>query len=346
MENVEKAEYKIGKFDYDNPPLVGEEIFWNRNDHRWGKSANRHKRKPHILDMNNDSYVCCFTGPRGGGKTSYMTYLTEKCAYLYDKRIVSNYPISLNIRYNNGWIKHIRSEPLDLGKVLTFDEYYRDCILVLDEAPQIINRLATMTWKNRLLDLFIQQIRKWEISLLYASQNEHWVDNELRWQTDIVFYCRDASRRYPKAGYKRGGQILINMKDKSGLYSGYSYDERPHIKRFRLLSELIWNTFDTHQRFDVFEGLRKVSVDLSPQKITDGQHTEDYSYIEKARDAVFSAIEVGKVKSKDFYKSIGDLTKKEKDGLAKRLSNCGVKPINHDKVYQFNQFDVERFFTT
>ena len=335
-EKVKKSNKGIIYDDQGNPPLLSEEIFWGENE--WdGKSGGS------VLDLGNDSYVLCFTGPRGACKTSYMTYIAEKCVYLYGKRIVSNFPIKFGIGYKNGEIKHFESENLDIGKMLTFDEGLEDCIVVIDEAPQIINRLATMTWKNRLLTLWIQQLRKNYMSLLYASQNERWVDQELQWQTDLIAYCRDASRRYPKENYKRGSMALIDLIDRSGLWTGFSYDEYPRVFKRRVLTELIWGTFDSNYKFDVFESLRGVSMNLQKYEISQGQQGLGID-MEQLSHVVTEAVNKGKIKSKEFYSYLGELNQKQKQAISRALAAAGIKRTGREySQYDFSEFDQNKF---
>ncbi len=293
---------------------VSEEVFWGRNDPHWLEDSDeisnplKGKHIGNSIDMKHDSYIWAFTGPRGAGKTEYMTYIAEKAAYLYDRRIISNYPIKLLLVYRKGGSKIIESEPLDLGKLLMFDADYQDVIICLDEAPQIINRLATMTWKNRLLDLWIQQIRKARASFLYAAQNENWVDNELRWQTDIMVKCRDFSRRYPAAGYKHGAMISVQMLDKSGQWTGYSYEERPRIvKQKRVLLEPIWGTFDTYHELDVFESLKKAELNVGKYKVGHpDEEVPDYgSMVFPVLEEIMGKKGKKRIKAKEFYQVCG-----------------------------------------
>jgi len=332
---------------YKEVPLLAEEIFWSEDDPRWGGNGNSGGNGPNygrIIDLENDSYIWCFSGPRGAGKTSYMTYIAEKAAYMYDKRIISNYPIKFKVRYQNGEIKLFESETLEMAKLLMFDESYQGCIMVLDEAPQVINRLATMTWKNRLLDLWIQQIRKNKDSLLYATQNEGWVDNELRWQTDILARCRDASRRYPEAGHERGSIVLVDLIDKSGQWTGYSYDERPRIvKSKRVITKMIWGTFDTYHQNDILESLRRVK--LSPGEYQIGEEGPAFDYMGRCSPYMQQVLDAGgRVLKTVFFNSLG-LNSKEKDDMGKRLRYAGVTDTGHGRdTYSFGNFDWDRFY--
>jgi len=368
MPEVETKEAEELKEDLSSVPILEEEILWPENSwlwtvqeseaqgdyqKEWAENSylfygdNRSPGDGVALDLANDSYIWCDAGPRGAGKTTYMTYIAEQCAYLYKKRIISNYPIHFGVRKLDNHVIYIKSEPLEMGKLLMFDESYQGCIIVLDEAPQVINRLATMTWKNRLLDLWLQQIRKNRNSLIYASQNEYWVDNELRWQTDIIAHCRDASRRFPQAGYRRGGQILIDLVDNSGMWTGYSQDERPWRRPFRkrLLSEAIWNTFNTFQHNDVFESLKKVKLNVGEYQIGE-QIDDDESYLEHAIPIVQASLEEGKVKKRDFYDAIGELKHSSTTELGTRLRDCGVTDTGHGRdTFDFSNFNMDKFMT-
>lgn len=333
---------EIVKFDPDNPILRDESIFWNANDTRWDDQGNGETGK--LLDMENESYVWCFTGPKRSGKTSFMTYLALKIGYTYGKRIIANYPMAINIRKTDGDIVNIKSEKLDLLKLFEFDGAYTDSLIVLDEAPQVINRLATMTWKNRLLDLYLQKIGHDNISMLYGSQKENltsgWVDDALRFQTDILVFCRDAATRFHE--YKRGAMVLANLLDKSGQWTGYRYDEKPRIFKRRILTEIIWGSFDTHQRFDVFESLRGVQVDLQKTKISDKQEDAIPPYYEQLKQTLQKASKQGKMAITDFYNDIGDLAKKEKDKIGQLLTKAGVKRRGaHLSKFDFSDFDMD-----
>jgi hypothetical protein len=365
-------EKKVGPdgITYDsqgNPPIIDEHCFWEGEKqssfkqfgHSWyWDKVNKTGDKGIALNLDDDSFVICETGPRGAGKTTKLTWHAEKCVYLYGSRIISNYPIKFNIRYEthgNSEITHHEAEMLDISKLLNMDEDYRKCIIVLAEAPQIINRLATMSWKNRLVNIFIQQLRHNESSLIYDSQNEKWVDGELQWQTDIVEYCRDASRRYPRAGYARGSMILYDMIDKSGLWTGYSYDERPRTAHSgTLLSQAIWGTFGTHYIHDVFQSLKGAHVNVDKYEVHAGQEIPEDEQIPESRrnlyrnavNTVSSAFRAGKVEIKKMYQSMGEISKKEKDIVGAALHAAGTEFTGHGgNKLDFTNFDMAAFMS-
>lgn len=331
---------EIVKFDYDSPPTRDDSIFY-------GDVPIEHvNHEIPEIDFDNDSYVLCFTGNRGAGKTSLMTYVAEWVCYKWGKRLISNYPISIDVVNQQKQVTNIRSEKLDLGKMFTFDGEYNNSLIVLDEAPQVINRLATMTWKNRLLDIYLQKIRHDQISFLYASQNEGldygWVDASLRFQTDLLIECKDAARLFPGTN-DRGAVTLYRITDKSGMWSGHSYRERPRFYKFRAITKLIWGSFDTHQEFDVFESLRNVDMGLAKYKVTDKQdEIIPDGVIEKVMQLAEQGIKAGKMKMTDFYIGIGDIDQTMKSAIGKLLSKAGIRRYGGG-WFDFSNFDMEKF---
>lgn len=361
MVNAEREHAPIESFEIDKEPkVVTQQVLWPADYPLWDSEATDEAIPWPILpglNLGSDSYVLGFTGPRGSGKTSLMTYTAEQCAWLYDKRIVSNYAIDFAVTTGPGKINVYHADPLDIGKLLTFDADYKDCIIVLDEAPQVINRLATMTWKNRLLDLFLQQLRKSRISFLYASQNEGaihgdvphdldhgWVDGALRFQTDVLVFCRDVSRL--NHTFTKGATIRSVWVDKSGLWSGFSFFERPRSLKLHTETQKIWGTFDTNQQFDVFESLAKVKVNAPTYEIGQPQEEDDAhsDYMGKAELVARTAMDRGGMPSIEFYDAVGPLTDKQKHHLGERLRKAGVRRGGQGaSVLKFDNFDMEKF---
>ena len=333
---------EIIKFDYDMPPTRDESILYG------DRPVENINTKIPPIDFGNDSYVLCFTGSRGAGKTSLMTFVSEWIAYTWDKRIVSNYPISIDIITPEKKVVNLRSEQLDLGKMFLFDGTYSNALIVMDEAPQVINRLATMTWKNRLLDMYLQKIRHDQISFLYGSQNEGidggWVDASLRFQTDLLIDCKDASRVYPGTGNERGAVTLYDVKDRSGLWTGKTYKESGEVYQYRALTKLIWGSFDTLQQFDLFESLRGVAVNVGKYQVTDKEEQPAIpdGVVEKVLQTAEVGLSQGKMKMTDFYNNIGDIDQKVKSSIGHILSKAGIRRYAGG-WFDFSNFDMEKF---
>jgi len=281
------------------------------------------------VDLWNDSFIIAPVGPRGSGKTTLASALAIKSVWLWPElRVIANYPLKWAIRDGKGKSVVHLSEPLDLVKMVNFDTDYMHVLIILDESPAIINRMAAATNKNRVLNLWIQQIRKNRNSLIMCSQDFRLIDYEAQYQTDIIAYCRDASRRYPRSGVKRGGVILLDFIDHSGLWTGYTSRERPRPLRKRLNAEYIWGTFDTYFQLDILAQMWR--LEIQKDKVVAGggaaQGVSDIDYLLKADILFEEAKQAGKhsVECGEIFKAIGaDETMKQDIGRRMGKIGCG-----------------------
>jgi hypothetical protein len=177
------------------------------------------------LDLKDNSWVWVFTGRRGSGKTTSMTFEACRAMALLNMRVLSNYPIEFVFARSDGKCYPLKAEALDLYKLMSFDQDYKHCLICLDEAPDIISHLASQTWKNRLLNIFVRQLRKNGNSLFMAAQDFQLIDKSMRWQTDVVVECNDAASLYGRNDYRKGTLILLNFLDNSGLWTGETYED-------------------------------------------------------------------------------------------------------------------------
>jgi len=377
-----KAETIERKHKELRPTTLHESICWDEDSPKWKYLHREYKpdnfnvpvnNKPsHVIDMGTDSYIWCFSGTRGAGKTTLMTMFAIKVYWLYKYRIIANYPIEFYFQRMHGKPEYVKSEPLDLYKLLCFDNDYHDCLILIDEAPDIVSHLASMTWKNKLMNIFIRQLRKNHNSLFLGAQQFEIIDKSMRWQTDILVECQDASRKYGWPASERGKLILANLLDNSGMWTGETWEETQYKNRHRFSYEdpgekleiyprVLWGTpgetkpvYDTYFTQDVFESLRKVDMKLGTYKVGENENEDvgSQAYVKKAVPVIESAIEsqskdnVPGYYSKDFYAMVGTLSTTEKDKLSKRLNRCGVK-IGSDhkgkRFYDFSEFDLAAF---
>jgi len=340
--------------------VLHESIFWDEDDPRWRLSGRAPVSKCfnnttgdfcQVIDLQHDSYVIAYSGPRGAGKTIAMTYYAAQSVYLWDKRLVSNYPISFVLIKGNSRI-YVEAEPLDMYKLLCFDEDYKNCLILIDESPDIISHMAAQTWKNRLLNIFIRQLRKNMNSLFLGTQQLGLIDKSMRWQTDIAVRCKDAYRLYGGSeGLERGACVLLDLYDKSGQWTGRGIDADWDAQldaieptdSYELAGSLVWGAFDTYYQQDIFESLRRVDMSLRSYDVGDAEKP-DYSGLKRVLPVIDAVCNDGKkVDSTELYNAFGELSDKETQFLGKALIKAGVKNSRNGRTKDFTDFDRDKF---
>ena len=348
---------------------IHESLLWDEDDPRRimtginppPTSAAGFREGEYVIDLSADSYIWVFTGKRGGGKTTLMTLYALKAHLYYGCRIISNYDIECYIQKINGKKIHVKSEPLDLFRLLNFDSDYEDCLIIIDEAPDIISHMASMTWKNRLINIFARQIRKNHNSVFLGAQQFELIDKSFRWQVDIIAECNDASRKYGWGSNYRGKCILLRLLDQSGQWTGetweeaYKRQEHSFVKGgyegigedYEYFPRVLWGekektapVFDTWVTQDVWESLRKVDLNLSAHKVGEAEVESDYK--QRAMSVVAYALEQGKIESADFYDMMGELTQGEKNKLGSIFRKAGVKTSGDYRSKDFRNCDKEK----
>lgn len=331
----------------------------------------RNERVPaasYAVDLKADSFIWCFTGGRGGGKSTLMTYYAMWANWQYGLRIVSNFEIEYILQTKAGRY-HVKSEPLDLYRLFCFEHDYDDCIILLDEAPDIISHMASQSWKNRLLNVFVRQIRKNHNHLFLGAQYFELIDKSMRQQVDLILECQDASRKYGWGMHSRGMCILCRVIDQSGLWTGIPYEalmwrlraegdfETDPALKTRVFSRLLWAdtkehpgkpVFDSYTEFDVWESLRKVDMRLKTYSVGDGQNKEkpEWQKEEIAKPILEPVMDQGQITKRELYKVFALKERKDRIALGIKLHQAGAIDCGHgENSLNFANFSLEDFLS-
>ncbi len=257
-----------------------------------GRSMEDSPHHKYRFSINNNSMIVVFEGRRGGGKTTMMTFMVMLAVAINNQKVVSNYPIEFNLRRSRPdgktYLQHFKSESLDFSKLILFDEQYRNVLIVIDEAPDVISHMASQSWKNRLVAAFTRQLRKSNNSLFLGAQDENLIDKSMRWQVDMKIKCVDASKIVSDNNLDPGEMIFTSFFDESGQITGMTTEDRyrsgkvPWINKAKLFPRVMWGddahlpVYDSWYQIDILENLRKVDLQLSSMKITDKTNNNGY----------------------------------------------------------------------
>ncbi|MDD5338165.1 MAG: hypothetical protein PHG35_01970 [Dehalococcoidales bacterium] len=249
------------------------------------------------------------------------------------------------------------------------DNQYQHCLVIIDEAPDIISHLASQTWKNRLMNVFTRAIRHGRNNLFMTAQNFEEIDKGLRRQTDIIVQCDDLPTKLGRHDYPPGSLIEMTFLDNNGAWTSHPFEEQLKYnlrhgiyedigEHYHLFPTRMWGddehkpVYDSWIQFDVFETLKRVDIELSSQKLVDPKKADlGRLYVEKAIPVVEAILkqatsELPAIETKEFYTQIGALTTKEKDALAKRLNSCDVRvgvDSRGKRYYDFTRFKFDKF---
>ena len=346
--------------------VIHESLFWAEDSPLHTligeKRARQNGEGTYSIDLEADSFIWCFNGGRGAGKSTLMTLFAMWANWQYGFRIIANFEIEYILQRLHSR-EHIKAEPLDLYRLFCFEHDYDNCLILIDEAPDIISHMAAQTWKNRLLNVFVRQIRKNHNNLFLGAQYFELIDKSMRQQVDIRFDCEDASRKYGWGKQYRGMCFLSRIIDQSGLWTGEPY-ERALIRmkesgdydvdpaeKIEVFPRFLWAdtlenpgkpVFDSYTEFDVWESLRRVDMKLQTYAVGDAKRQEAPEYLKIAVPILEQAMSEGAVVKTDLYR-VFNVQGGEKTNLAHRLHACGVRSFNNNKKMDFSNFSLEEF---
>lgn len=220
--------------------------------------------------MSNKSIVGCFVGGRGSGKTLSMS-VEGTLALISGKTVWSNYPVEAGYRNDDGTITWYKSNPLQVGMLITQDPCLLDSLVLMDEMNLWSNSRRSQTNINNMINSLFQLIRKRALSFYVTTQDFHWLDVRIRFQVDLLIRCFDMSYRYHNL--EQGTLISQEVTDMSGVYCGRPLFKNDDVDawfrntRTRILhGKGFWNTYNTLQEFDIEDALAKYSI-KRPERI-------------------------------------------------------------------------------
>jgi hypothetical protein len=256
------------------------------------------------------SIVTIVTGVRGGNKTLLMTGLSVEAMArawaikrlrelkgndnLYPRKKVNiwtNYPVkALWKPPNHHKAVLLNPLPLDVEKIITWHPDIHDGIIFWDEIDQVADRQDWMSTVAKLLTAGIQVIRHRNLSLIASIQSINWLNSRLQWQADVIIKCRDlAFTPWGKEQRLQPGEVAnTTWIDKSGIMTGYSFEETGQVYPLQFFGKRYWGNYPTHHEVDILESKRKYKLKLGVKEIRDDAEVEASQV---NLDAVHKAIE-------------------------------------------------------
>ena len=268
------------------------------------------------------------TGPRGACKTLFMTSLVvdklikayvRKLLHLPERQVWSNYPVGF---YWPSPVDHklvyLQPKPLNIEAFYTFDDELSNGWAYIDEIDQWFDRQDWQSVTQKLLNKGMTQIRKKKLSITCTLQDFNWMNNRGEFQTDTIVKCREAA--FTPWGKKQDVELgevgFLTFRDKSGITTGYAFDELP--KEFQLVfqGKRFWGCYDTDYQFNPLESMTKYTIKRPPAKeiVLPGAEGEDVTIGSKGHLSGLQKSEADIRYLSDSIKSvIGDFISMDRD---------------------------------
>lgn len=219
------------------------------------------------------SLVWAVIGNRGSGKTLLLTHFgVEKLEHtwmvrrvrglLHDDTLLpkhkvnvwSNYPIRAVAKMpGHNKLVMLETQPLITEDLMLWKEYIRDGYIIYDEIDQDADRQDWMAQLPKLLVKGIKLMRHRNLSLICSLQFLDELNIRLYKQADIVIRMRDkVFTDWGRENRLRPGEVMQAVFiDKSGMMTGYAYDENHMAYPVDFLGKRYHHNYSTLHEFDV-----------------------------------------------------------------------------------------------
>ena len=202
--------------------------------------------------MLGESNVIGFTGPRGGGKSLSMAYFICK-ALASGMTVWSNMPVGYSLQLNGNAAKELNSTPLDMSALYHLEKDIVHGAIAIDELQYLADSRLSGSIRNRIMNAVIAQIRKRALDFYYTVKQDGWVDKRLRYETDVLAFCRDYTKT-PEgidSGIPKGHVFSVQVMDMSGAWTGKPYvdGDKPYTFTFTGARKF-WDVYNSYDVID------------------------------------------------------------------------------------------------
>ena len=240
-----------------------------------------------MINTDRISLVTVATGPRGSHKTLLLTAI--QCKRLIkswilkefkgvETKVFSNYPVGFWYKPNvEGMGKvYLEPEPLNMEALYLLDNELYDCWIFVDEIDQWADRQEWQTVAQKLLTSAMKMLRKRKLSIVASLQFYKELNIRLQRQTDIVVSCREAAfSSWGRSHNLDLGEVsFLSWMDRSGVMTGYTFDETGRVYNNMFHGKRFWNCYDTEYEFDPLSSKTRYRLKLPTRDIIVGQKPE------------------------------------------------------------------------
>lgn len=249
-----------------------------------------------------------FTGYRGSGKSLAAAAMAIIDYMVQGYTVWSNMGIQYGLEVGGFQVAYA-SQPLDKADVLKL-RLGKGLVVVDEVNVEFSEARRSQTNRNLQFNGLLQQLRKRQLDMIYTTQHEMWVDNRLRFQTDVFIQCQDVLLKPGNARFQHAdfGELCEwTIYDMTGILGKGSYlQTQQPAGVFRFRAKHWWNTYDTNQ----VQGEGQESYGKDPKQSSQPS-------VERAGHIVAAEDEFGWMFDK-----------------IQELHDMGLQRISHDELYE------------
>lgn len=296
-----------------------------------------------------ESWALAYTGFRGAGKTFSLAYIGAK-GLANNQQVFCNFNIEFNLMMPDKTIRHCQSHPLDQDALYRLDESLSNGIVLISEFQYFADSRRSMTLNNRLIDAIIAQVRKRQLFFAYDVKDMGWIDNRIRYETDVEVRCKDAY--YTNWGHENGinekGEVIFwQPQDLSGMWTGVDTEHRNYydmpVHPMYIRVKHLRGIYDTEEIIDYIDAMAGIEIHQPKRRINAGGEEAEALAMQQRQQMVGSILKAFNVKSvwldMDLWKHLGleDQNTRRKYGAIMKSLGVTKKQDKHGYYYVYNE---------
>ncbi len=285
-------------------------------------------------------------GPRGSCKSIGAAAMGIIDYLIPGSKLISNIEVKWGLRLGDFLVGYA-SEELDKMEMMKFNIEENVAVLIDEVNIEFSEARRSMTNRNLIFNKILQQLRKRSLNVIYTVQHEMWIDNRLRYQTNVFIKTQDVCMMPGgiHLPYDLGEYASWKVFDMSGIFGQGSYVDThvPVIDGWNFSAKQWWNTFDTKQVQGIEQAAYGGDGEHPLWLKRSGEIEREENNNAQLSDLILDLHNKGitEVPSEKMYASFGITAIQDKKNLGAQLKKLGIQYIAWKKAYRISNVDLE-----
>lgn len=229
----------------------------------------------YLVDQHSYTSSCVvgITGFKRNGKSLLLSSLLTHDMLVLKRKVWSTMPVHTPACMLKDYgMQH--SLPIDWDSLYMLDKEYEYGTIGLDESIYWDDSRSSMTMRNRLMNIIMNQVGHRNLNVYYTVKTEGWLDRRLQFETDLRIKCEDLGRTpWGRSNHVTKGDVIrLEFFDLSCYLTNKAYNEKYNYLPFQTLiwhdAHKFWDAFDSKELVGIEEVFTNVKVDMKQRTIS------------------------------------------------------------------------------